>query len=154
MHRYWIAPADSEEPLVLGADRRLVEVGSSWELFREKLYRIDPRLLPMVKASILPADPDASPDEAACGSETGPVYQTPGPLSFGGGGFGLSSCGRAFVDRLPDAARQEAVLSKVLASADDNNKDWTELERSWLELLHQLAGSGRKIMLIREDGWQ
>lgn len=151
MHRYWIAPVDSEEPFVLGADRRPVDGDSSWESFREKLYRIDPRLLPMVKASILPADPDALPDEAACGSEFGPVYPTPGPLSFGGAGFGLSSCGRAFVDRLPDAARQEGALRKALASTDQRI-DWTETEKTWLTLLHGLAGSGRKILLIREDG--
>ncbi|MDF2926392.1 MAG: hypothetical protein K0R57_5306 [Paenibacillaceae bacterium] len=143
MVQYWLAPVQSEDPLILAADRRLIEGGSRWELFRNKLHLIHPWLLPMVKAFILPADPDAE----ACGSETGPVYTAPGPVCFDGVNFALSDCGRAFVNRLPSVSEQQNGFAKAAAAA--LQEQWPDEERGWLEELSQLSGGQRKVIQLR-----
>lgn len=148
MPTYWIMPVESDDPLILAADRVCILGSSEWEQFRAKLHHLKPRLLPMVKGSILPVDP-AAPLFEACGSETGPVYDKTGPVSFACGSFSLSDCGRAFVDRLPSALEQSSGFQQAEILAREEL--WTDKELDWLQNLKQLSESNRKLMLVRED---
>jgi hypothetical protein len=147
MARYWIAPVEKETPLSIGEDRLLIDGCPDWEALRVKLQRVHPWLLPMVKAHILSAGPED--DGTACGSETGPVYHAPGPISFDGEEFQLSECGRAFIDRLPSHGEQRTGLNKAVLLAGEEN--WTMKERAWLEKLGMLVDTQRKLFLVRED---
>lgn len=146
--RYWIMPVEREEPLVFAEDRVCISESAAWEVFADRLHRLKPRLLPMVKASILPADPDDSEPEA-CGYFMSPAYLTPGLVCFDGAPYALSECGQAFVDRLPEASVQLTGLQMALEHP--LGEQWSDLEQGWLKTLCLLSGANRKLMLVRED---
>jgi hypothetical protein len=145
---YWLVPVEQEDPLVLGADRISIGGGAAPDHFRAKLHRIHPRLLPMVKASILPGDPDEEADLSACGAGSDLPLHENVPLAFDGTPHVLSECGRAFIDRLPLLREQMSLLDAAVGSSDD---DWTAEEREWLKLLLSWNETGRKAMLLKED---
>lgn len=150
MASYWLVPVEGDDPLVIGADRMLLGGGSQPEAFREKLHRLHPRFLPMVKAAILPGEPEPAPDGtgAACGSEEAPPLSEPGPIVYDGRPYGLSECGRAFMDRLP-LLREQA---EWLALAEDGPAGgWTAQETQWLAAVRAWNESGRRAMLLKED---
>jgi hypothetical protein len=151
MALYWLTPVEGEDPLVLGADRKLLQASPELETFREKLQRrIHPRVLPMVKAAILPGEPSSGQEEAGafCGSEEAPTMAVPGPVVFDGHPYTLSECGRAFMDRLPLLQEQAEWLEKTAAFGAG---DWTDQENVWLRILTGWVKSGRRAMLVKEE---
>lgn len=146
---YWLTPVESLDPLVLGAGRVAVPGDAEWQRFRERLaLRFHPRLLPMVKAAILPSDPEEDGTGAACGWGEFPRLSEPGPVVFDGSRYGLSECGRAFMDRLPASAEQSAAWGKALAEGPEA---WEPGERTWLALMFGWARAGHITMLVKEE---
>lgn len=148
MATYWLVPVEQEDPLVLGADRISLGGIAAPDNFRAKLHQIHPRLLPMVKASILPGDPEEDADLSACGAGPDLPLHENVPLAFNGLPHVLSECGRAFIDRLPLLREQMSLLAEAVRSSDGG---WTAEEREWLKLLLSWNETGRKAMLLKED---
>jgi len=145
---YWLVPVEREDPLILSADRIFLGGGVAPDNFRAKLHRLHPRLLPMVKASILPGEGDEETDLSACGAGPDLPLHEGLPISFDGMPHTLSECGRAFIDRLPLLREQQSQLVEAVNRSDAG---WTLEEKEWLKLLLSWNETGRKAMLLKED---
>ncbi|WP_438446277.1 hypothetical protein [Gorillibacterium sp. sgz5001074] len=147
MSYFWLTPVESDDPLVLGAERLRIPGGPPLDGFRQRLAeRFHARLLPLVKASILPSDPEE--EAAQCGNGEAPDLNTAVSIVFDGSSFGLSECGRAFVDRLPGSKEQEDACAKALGGEVG---DWSAEEREWLLRMLEWARMGQPTMLVKED---
>jgi len=147
---YWLTPIINQEPLTFGAGRVALPAVPKVEAFRQKLYDVHPRLLSMVKAGILPSLEEEDKDSSSCGEGTEPEWDNAMDLVWDGSPYTLSTCGMAFLDRLPSAAEQLALLES-LNGDEGRTAVWTEEESMWIHLLIEWTRQGMPFLLVRED---
>ncbi|WJH33062.1 hypothetical protein N6H14_23100 [Paenibacillus sp. CC-CFT747] len=144
MTTYWLTPADTTGFLVLEKDRFACEPVEEVAPFREKLTSIHPRLLMLFKAGTLLSDEEPS----VCGSAGLELQWDNGkPIEFDGSSYVLSSCAEAFLDRLPSVEEVRAGLDQALLRTG-----WTPIQQMWLASMKEWTASGRRVLLIKEDG--
>ncbi|MBN6185970.1 hypothetical protein JQN58_03080 [Aneurinibacillus sp. BA2021] len=108
----WITPVRmTEAGWVLGAAREAyteAELQPALSLLRA----VHPRLLPLVKASILPDEPE---EEAggSCGTAADFDLSVPGDIVFDGRAWRLSHCGESFFQSLLPQEEVKALLAAV-----------------------------------------
>lgn len=159
MEVHWLVPWRTGEMPAIGAQRLrlsdagVVDVGQ----FRRKLESFHKRLLMLFKSELLLADEDEIADSeidgAACGVEELelPLGQA-GELTFGSGGYRLSGCAEALLDRALTAAEALPLWREVLEAA--TNEGWPEGELTLLRLAESWTLSGHIVVLLREERFQ
>ncbi|WP_047151527.1 hypothetical protein [Aneurinibacillus tyrosinisolvens] len=110
----------------------------------ERLRAIHPRLLPLVKAAILPDEPDEPGCERPfCGTAADFTLAEQGDITFDGQTWLLSHCGEQFLDSLLSPLEALSLLQKADDLESPPTAEVLQFIAAWLQ-------SGFHVILIKE----
>jgi hypothetical protein len=131
MARFWLTPVTAWSPLMFGEQRILCEDQAAFHDWRQSLYAVNPRLLPLFKAGLLLSDGEEDDEALSCGIDDELIDWASGKaIVFDGQPLHLSHCGEAFLDRLLQP--KDALALLVNANIEVQDQIWSPLFTEWL----------------------
>lgn len=116
----WLTPVRQTEHGWVLHEERIAYKESELAPVLTALREVHPRLLPLVKAAILPDEPEAEEEEALiCGTVADFDLSVPGHIIFDGMRWRLSHCGESFFRMLLPKDEAVRLLSSVVQVQGD-----------------------------------
>lgn len=135
---YWLTPVTGYDPTVLGKDRKALD-SSLADTLRKNMNQLHPRLLPFVKASVLPGS------EEDCGWDDLLDLEEEGEMTFDGQSLTISHCGEHFFHSLLTPEKSLNVLQ-----TQGNSLLFTKEEKTLIQEIVSYWKNGIPVVLIRQ----